>query len=182
MLAPGEQVMQQIRLALSAILLLLSLRASDADVSDFSGVWQMDPSRSESAHQAVPIGPVTLVIKQKAAEVSIETRRGQNHERGISSETLTYPLDGSESSTVGTSGVQIKAKAHWEGAKLITETERNVQGSTVTTVHVFSLDAGGKELKVDKTLTVQHGYQFEGASNTGTGKDVFIKSRVSIRK
>ena len=179
--------MQQIRLVLSAIVLLLSLQASDPEVSEFSGVWQMDPSRSESAHQAVPIGPVTLVIKQNAAEVSIETRRGQRHKRGISSETLTYRLDGSENSTAGNSGVQIKAKAHWEGTKLITETERNVQGSTVTTVNVFSLDASGKELMVDKTLAVQHGYQFQGArntgtANTGTAKDVFIKSRASVKK
>ena len=174
--------MQQIRLTLSTLALLFSLHASAQETVDFSGVWLMDPSRSESAHQAVPIGPITLVIKQNAAEVSIETRRGQNHKRGISSETLTDRLDGSESSTVGSSGVQIKAKAHWEGTKLITETERNIQGSTVTTVHVFSLDASGKELTVDKTLTVQHGYQSQGARNTGTGKDVFIKSRAPIKK
>ena len=42
-------------------------------------------------------------------------------------------------------------------------------------MHVFSLDASGKELTIDKTFTVQHGYQFQGAKNTGSGKDVFIK-------
>jgi hypothetical protein len=44
-------------------------------------------------------------------------------------------------------------------------------------MHVFSLDASGKELTIDKTFTVQHGYQFQGAKNTGSGKDVFIKRR-----
>ena len=174
--------MRQSRFVISTIAILFSLEGSAQETTDFSGVWQMDSSRSESAHQAVPIGPVTLIIKQNAAEVSIETRRAQKHKPAISSETLTFKLDGSENSIVGYSGAQIQATAHWEGRKLITETSRNIQGSTVTTMHVFSLDASGKELTIDKTLTVQHGYQFAGANNTGTGKDVFIKSRASLKK
>jgi len=35
---------------------------------DFSGTWKMDSSRSESAAQAEPIGPVTLVIAQTPNE------------------------------------------------------------------------------------------------------------------
>ena len=174
--------MQQIRFTLSTMAFLFSLQGTAQETTDFSGVWQMDPSRSESAHQAVPIGPVTLIIKQNPAELSIETRRAQKNKPAISSETLTFKLDGSENSIVGNTEAQIQAKAHWDGTKLITETSRNIQGSTVTTMHVFSLDASGKELTIDKTLTVQHGYQFEGANNTGRGKDVFIKSRGSFKK
>lgn len=173
--------MQPIRFTLSAMVFVLSLQASAPEVSDFSGVWQMDPSRSESAHQDVPIGPVTLIIKQSASDVSIETRRGQPHKRAISSETLAYKLDGSEISIAGDAG-EVKTKAHWDGTKLVTETERNVHDATVTTMHVFSLDASGKELTIDKTLTVQHGYQFPGAKNTGTGKDVFVKSKGPVKK
>ena len=174
--------MQQIRFTPCIMALLFALQGHAEQTSDFSGVWQMDPSRSESAHQAVPIGPVTLIIKQNASELSIETRRAQKNKPAISSETLTFKLDGSENSIVGNSGAQIQATAHWDGTKLITETSRNIQGSTVTTMHVFSLDASGKELTIDKTLTVQHGYQFQGANNTGTGKDVFIKNRGSLKK
>jgi hypothetical protein len=141
-----------------------------------SGVWQMDPSRSESAHQAQPIGPVTLVITRNADNLTIETRKGAGR-KSSSSEKLTYKFDGPAISTADTSGGQIKAKAHWDGPKLVTETARNVQGSTVTTMSVFSLDASGNELTVQKSLTVQHGYQFEGAANTGTAKDVFIRAR-----
>ena len=174
--------MQQIRFTTLTMALLFGLQGGAQETTDFSGVWQMDPSRSESAHQAVPIGPVTLIIKQNAAELSIETRRAQTHKPGVTSETLTFKLDGSENSIVGNFGAQVQAKAHWDGTKLITETLRNIQGSTVTTMHVFSLDASGKELTIDKTLTVQHGYQFERANNTGTGKDVFIKSRGSLKR
>jgi hypothetical protein len=100
----------------------------------------------------------------------------------LSSETLTYNLDGAERSIASNSGSTVKAKARWDGNRLMTETAREVQGSMVTTIHVFSLDPRGKELTVDKTLTVQHGYQFQGASNTGTGKDIFIRSRGPVQK
>ena len=126
---------------------------------------------------AIPIGPVTLIVKQSADELTIETRMGAKNKQAASSETLTFKLHGTENSIVGNSGAPIKVKAHLDGATLITETARNVQDSTVTTMDVFSLDASGKELTVHRTLTIQHGYQFPGAANTGTGKDVFIKSK-----
>jgi hypothetical protein len=148
---------------------------------DLTGAWQMDASRSESAHQATPIGPVTIMIERSADELSIETRKGSDRKPGPT-EKLTYRLDGSETSTVNNAGTQIKAKAHWDGSKLVTETTRNIQGSTVTTMCVFSLDASGNELTVDKSLTVQHGYQFEGAANTGTAKDVFTRSKRTVKK
>jgi ribosomal protein L27 len=150
--------------------------------ADFSGVWKMDPSRSESAHQSVAVGPVTLLITQNAAELTIETKTGERDKAAIANESLTYKLDGSENSVAGESGVPVKSKAHWDGAKLVAETTRNVKDSTVTTKYVYSLNPGGAEMAVDKTLTVQHGYQFQGANNIGTGKDVFVKQKAPVRQ
>lgn len=161
--------------ALTAVLALYFIASTHA-LTDFCGTWKMDPSRSESAHQAVPIGLVTLVIKQTPAEVSIETRKAENNKSAISSETLTYRLDGAENTT-GAPEAPIKAKAHWNGAKLVTETVRTLQGSTFTTKYVLSLDASGREMTIDKTLTIQHGYQAQQANNIGTGKDVFVKKK-----
>jgi hypothetical protein len=168
--------MRRILFAMSTMALVVSVPGSAQESPDFSGAWRMDPSRSESAHQAVPIGPVTLIIKQSADELRIETRRSEKHKAAVTSEALTFRL-GSESSIVGDSGVPIKVKAHFDGTKLVTETAREIQGSAVTTMQVFTLDASGKELTVHQTLTIQHGYQFPGAANTGTGTDVFVKIR-----
>ncbi|MEO8372354.1 MAG: hypothetical protein ABI806_24420 [Candidatus Solibacter sp.] len=142
----------------------------------------MDASRSESAHQAVPIGPVTLVIKQTADDLSIETRRGEKGS-AVKTETLTFKLTGMESSAVGNYGALVKLKAHWDGPKLIAETVRDANGATFSTMQVFSLDASGKELTVDKTLTIQHGYQSPGANanNVGKGRDVFVRGRAQPR-
>ena len=158
------------------LLLTFPFAAHAQGGSDFSGTWKMDPARSESAHQAVPIGPVTLIINQTATELRIETRRSQPGGTAIQSEILTYKLDGTESTIAAQTGAPpVKTKAHWNGDKLVTETERNVQDASVTTAYIHSLDPKKKELTVDKTLLIQHGYQFEGSKSYGTGRDVFIK-------
>jgi hypothetical protein len=151
---------------MSLAALLFSFPAYSQAAPDFSGSWKMDPSRSESAHQAVPIGPVTLLIQQTPNQITIETRRASNRE------ILTYKLDESETTTKG-----ITCRARWDGPKLILGTTRNVQDSTITTLQEHTLDPTGRELTIHKTLTVQHGYQFEGSKSSGSGTDVFIKTK-----
>ncbi len=149
---------------------------------DFSGTWKMDADRSESAHQAVPIGPVTLIVKQTATDLSVETLRSDPDKAKTQREVLTFKLDGAESTIAGNDDVPIKTRAHWEGTRLVLGTVRNIQGSTVTTLNVHSLDPKGKEMTVHKTLTVQHGYQSEEAKNSGTGTDVFVRTKASTPK
>ena len=176
--------MGHIKLAICTAAVFFTIPLFAQEGIDLSGTWQMDASRSESAHQAVPIGPVTLVIRQTADELSIETRRGEKGTSAVKTETLTFKLNGIESSAVGNYGALVKLKARWDGPKLIAETARNVQDATVSTVQIFSLDASGRELTVDKTLTIQHGYQSPGANNNnvGKGKDVFVRGRASAKK
>jgi hypothetical protein len=171
--------MPRTAMALFTLLPVFPFAAHTQGGSNFSGTWKMDPARSESAHQAVPIGPVTLVINQTALELRIETRRSERGGTAIQSEILTYRLDGADSTIAAETGVPVKTRAHWNAGKLVTETERKVQGSSVTTVYIHSLDPKGKELTVDKTLLVQHGYQFEGSKSYGTGRDVFVKAHRS---
>ena len=136
--------------------------------TDFSETWRMDSARSESAHQGTPIGPVTLVIRQTPRDISIVT------DTSTSTEKLTYRLDGEEI-TINSGANPVKVKAHWDGSRIVAETARNINDATVTTVAVLAIAASGKEMTIQRTLTVQHGYQSQDAKNTGSGKDVFIK-------
>jgi hypothetical protein len=176
MLQPGEVMSKKCFLLIPMLVLAIPDRGIANAGLDLSGTWKMDPSRSESAHQEVPIGPVVLVVKQTPADITIETRHTEPGKTAVQSEVLTYKLNGTETTTVPQGKDPVKTKAHWEGRKLITETERNINGASVTTRYVHTLNESRKELKVEKTLTVQHGYQFEGAKTSGTGTDVFIKS------
>lgn len=165
------------------VILLLPGQVCSQEVAWFTGVWRMDAERSESAHQAVPIGPVTLILKAIPTGLRIETRRTGKGKVRSTNENLEFRLDGSENVVSDNFGKPIKTKAHFDGPRLVTETVRNIQGSTVTSVQVFSLDASGNALTIDKTLTVQHGYQSTSpdANNAGKGRDVFVRSREGRR-
>ena len=149
---------------IAALVLTLSARAQGKP--DFTGTWTMDHTRSESAVQNDPIGPVTLVITQTPTEMRIETTRTQG------SSTVTYKLDGSEIKIPGGT-----AKSHWDGTMLVVEAVRDIQGQTVTTKETRQLSADGSEMLVETMLIVQHGYSLRGTPNYGTGKDVFVRSR-----
>jgi len=133
---------------------------------DFSGAWKMDPSRSESAAQAEPVGTIMLVITQTPGELKVETTRAE------ATSVVTYKLDGSNVRVAaGTSAT------HWEGTKLVTEGVFDVNGATVTTTETRTLSASGTEMLIERSVVVQHGYPntLRGTSNYVAGKDVFVR-------
>ena len=149
--------------------------AQDQDKQNFSGTWLMDESRSESAHQNIPMKPSTLIIAMSGGSMTLETTHQENARSSVD-ELIRVNLDGSESTTVA-NGVSIKAKGRWEGSSLIINTVRSIQQATVTTQYVYVLGAQGHELIIDKTLTVQHGYEGNAMNeNEGHGKDVFVRA------
>jgi hypothetical protein len=155
-----------------AIVFTMALALSAATLAqstpDFSGTWTMDATRSASAVQNEPIGPVTVVIAQSPAELRITTTQGQK------TTVEVIRLDGAESKVPGGT-----AKARWEGSTLVVESVRDIQGASVTTKQARTLAAGGSEMTVDAVLEVQHGYTLntKGTKNYGTGQDVYVRVR-----
>ncbi len=157
------------RTILSTILATLALASPEAK-TDFSGKWEMDATRSESAHSSTPSGPVTLLIKQDENDLTVETtRNGQT-------ETIVYKLDGSETKKPAQDNGPFQWSAKWDGTKLLTETHRNINRATVTVKELLSLDGTPRELVVERSLIVQHGYQMRGGKNYSSGKDIFKKA------
>jgi len=149
--------------------------ASAIGHSDFSGTWKMDPARSESAHQEIPVESSTLEIRVADNEVSVETTRSEGGKPDAFHERLTFRLDGTELTETGQGGVQVKCRARWDGPKLVTETHRNVNDSTVSTLYVYMLSGDAGTMTVDQTLTVQHGYQGLNSKSSGHGRDVYVR-------
>jgi hypothetical protein len=135
----------------AAVVLPFTVRAQTK--ADFSGTWTLDATKSDAPGGRGgrgPQGPVT--IKQTASEITI----GQ----------ATYKLDGSESvnQLQGRGGMtEAKSKAHWDGAKLVIETTRDIGGNSVTSTETRSLSADGKEMTVETSF------------NGNTRKTVFTK-------
>jgi hypothetical protein len=151
--------------AVVAAVALTMTAVEPQSLPDFSGTWTMDRERSESLHQSQPIEPPTLVITQTEGEFTIETRRS-------TSTTRTVYAIGPRSSA-GTATPAGASRAYWDGAALVTEGARTVQGQTVSVRETRTLDDSGSEMTVQTLLVVQHGYSFRGAQNYGASKDVF---------
>ena len=171
-------------IAISAFALISSGALFAQDVANYSGTWKSDPSRSESAHWATSVGPITLIISQTPTSISIETRTSPKDKELIANERLVFKLDGSENTMPGNAQVPVLCKARWEDGNLVTETARNLNGSTLTTHWVLALDPAGKELTLKKTLMVQHGYQWNASmvNTSGNATDIFVKVRAEGKK
>ncbi len=147
-----------------------------ANRPDFSGTWNIDPAHSESSHQDVPVQSSSMTIRTAGDMLTVETSRLDVGAATPFHETLQFRLDGSETVSTGDGGATVTGKARWNGPKLVLETVRNINDSTVTTLYVHTLGANGRTMTVDKTLTVQHGYMGRSAPTTGHGVDVFVRA------
>ena len=138
----------------------------------------MDPARSESAHEVVPVESSTLAIVLTETGMTMETTRREVGQAEAFHEKLILKLDGSVTTqNKSNPGTSVTAKAHWEGENLVVETSRVINEATVTTRYVHTLSTNGNEMTIDKTLTVQHGYEdVAKATNTGHGTDVFVRT------
>jgi hypothetical protein len=115
--------MTSLRPAVAAAVALTVATLDAQSRPDFSGTWTMDRERSESLHQSEPIEPPTIVITQDASELTIETKRSTSTTRAH------YTIV--PSSGPGNAPPAIGTRAFWDGAALVTEGNRTVQGQTV---------------------------------------------------
>ena len=143
---------------MTAVVLPFPARAQSKP--DFSGTWTLDTAKSDPPPQGRGGrgggggGGGTLTIKQAANELSV-TSEGRG-----GPQTLVYKLDGSESTNqvMGRGGAQsVKSTAKWDGASLVIETTRDLQGTPITTKEVRRLDNGGKEMVFESSTQTPNG-------------------------
>jgi hypothetical protein len=147
--------MKRVLLLAATMAVILPFAARAQGKPDFSGTWTLDTAKSDPAPSGRGGGgAASLTIKQTGTELSIQTEGRQGPQ------TMTYKLDGSESKNeqMGRGGAQtIVSKAKWDGASLVIDTTREIQGMSITTHEVRTLDNGGKEMKVESTTQTPQG-------------------------
>jgi hypothetical protein len=135
---------------------------------DFSGTWTVDTEKTEAAPATGGgrgpgdgrgpggmTGPLT--IKQTVGSISIESQGRQGMQ------TRTYKLDNSEQ-VIKFGQMEAKARARWEGDKIVIETlRRGGDGTPFMTSVTYSLNADG-------TLTA------ENTTPMGSRKVIYKKS------
>jgi hypothetical protein len=147
--------------ATSTVVLLSAVQARP----DFSGVWQLDNTRSDAAAYSDVPGPVRASITQSATSIQIDTTTS----RGTTS--VTYPF-----ATADTSQPPGPPVARWRGESLLTEAIRDIRGQSVTVQQTRWLANEGREMIVESVINVQHGYSALGAKTYGASRDVFVRA------
>ena len=139
----------------AALVVALAVSGYAQKKPDFSGTWTVDTDKSDPPPAGGPggggggrgpgmMGPLT--IKQTADSLSIESQGRQGNPQ-----SRIYKLDGSEQEiTFGQ--MTAKAKARWDGDKIVIETTRNGRdGTPFTTSVTYSLNADGTLTADNKT-------------------------------
>ena len=145
---------RRIVLLLSIAVLVVPFIARAQAKPDFSGTWTRDEAKSDPPVGRGRGGGSGHTIKQTATEIAI-TIAGRG-----GPETSIYKLDGSESTnqTQSPEGpLTVKSYVKWEGASLVIETTREIQGMTITTREVRTLDASGNEMTIEATTRAPQG-------------------------
>lgn len=129
--------------------LLLSFRTEAQNPVSFSGTWSLDNARSDGAFRDYQ---VTCKIKQDSRSISIEETFLPKEGEVITSQLVTYTLDGKETSKEEQGGTN-KKSAKWSGdRKSFTVTETRIVGdNTYGSNTVYKLSDDGKILTVSTT-------------------------------
>jgi hypothetical protein len=91
---------------------------------ELAGTWKAEDTGSgRGGVPGIPIA-TTIVIKVSREAVTIDSDTGSAR----TTQTSVYKLDGTENAVPGPLGWETKAKAAWEGDKLVVTTRRSIPG------------------------------------------------------
>ncbi|MBI3262259.1 MAG: hypothetical protein HYZ58_03800 [Acidobacteria bacterium] len=133
--------------------------------ASFAGTWNFDEAKSDPAPAGRGGGgggrgggrggavATTLVIKQTAAEVTIESTTGQG------SQTAVYKVGGESTVTMGRG--EMKAKTSWDGDKLVIDGTQNLStpNGDISIQRKDVISVAGNVLTIERTQTTQQGSQ-----------------------
>jgi len=152
------------RLLVMAIVLIAS-QCLAADTPNFSGIWKMDPARSDFGPQTPPES-AEYVVRHVGATISFNyTQDGK---------TMRVDLipDNEERISSTTAETAVWTKSYWSGSVLVIESRERQRfgtqaGTGIGWTSRWSLSPDGKELLIEKKLHTSDG-EF-------TQKVVFVK-------
>ncbi|MBL8230165.1 MAG: hypothetical protein JNL98_16875 [Bryobacterales bacterium] len=127
-----------------AILLVLNTAIWATDMPDFSGTWEIDPSKSQTA----PVPPPktqTLTIAHRDPELSVAQRTATGLPRDY-----RYRTDGKPVVNTSPHGVKMEATAGWDGAELVIRTSMSSGGLSVPMSERWVLAENGRVLRITR--------------------------------
>ena len=157
---PGKAAESKFSMARRSVLfgfflVILCLPGGNARAAtpDFSGYWKLNPAKSNFGSFPAPQSNTRQIV-QKGPRLSMTTV--QKGPQGEVTSEFVYTTDGKPVTNKQKSG-ESKGSAQWIGDKLMIETSRDVQGTTLLQKDIWTLSADGKTLTVDSHVTLPNG-------------------------
>jgi len=136
-------------ITLFSVFLLGSVRQAQA-APNFSGEWKMNIAKSDFGPLPAP-AVLTRTIKHHDPALEIATY--QKGARGEVNSELKYTTDG-KPCVNKVAGGEAKGTAEWNGDSLLIESERDFQGTPITSKEIWTVSDGGKTLTITNHVTV----------------------------
>ena len=134
---------------MSRLLLAILLALPVAAAPNLSGNWVLNLAKSQYGQFPAP-EVMTRRIQHMDPALSMSTY--QKGAQGEVTTELKYSTDGKP-----VVNGENKGSAHWEGDKLVIETSRDYQGTTLTQREEWTLSAVGKTLNVTTHVKLPNG-------------------------
>lgn len=147
----------------AAILQAAASQAALGPRADFSGVWTLDPARSETLTAGGQIERRVVVTHSGASFRVAPAAAGET--------VVTFPIV-EAAARAGSPGA-----AYWDGPALVTERQGTINGKSVTIKQSRRLTPGGAEMEVDTTVAIQHGYAEGEPLPQSKAHDVYVRAR-----
>jgi hypothetical protein len=128
-----------------------------AAVPNFTGEWKMNAAKSDFGNVPAP-DILTRSITHNEPEIEIKTH--QKGARGESTTELKYSTDG-KPAVNKINGSEAKGTARWDGASLIIESWREIQGMEIKSREAWSLSEDGKTLTIRNHISVPQQGDFD---------------------
>jgi hypothetical protein len=148
--------------AIVSVLVLATTTAIAQGGPDFSGNWRISQAKSSAGatgNNATISFPSEIVIKQQSGQLHVELRYPRSQVL-----TTVYKLDGSEITITLPSNVTEKARAAWDGDRLVITARRVVSSA----FGEFITDSKEAWSRTGNVLTIQKTQSSDGVTDAET--------------
>jgi hypothetical protein len=137
---------------------------------DLNGNWTLNPAKSGSPAQNIPITDMRLTIQQTSDEIRMESQVASDKPIIVVYPIMPAPKPPAEPLSGNA------RRAYWDGNRLVLERGTTISGQTVSLKESLTLSPDRSELTLERLVIVQHGYTLKGAKNYASVKDVFTRA------
>ena len=122
--------------------------------ANLSGDWKLNLAKSNFGRFPTPAS-ITRKISQDGLKLAITVV--QKGPQGEVTTQVAYTTDGKPVTNKVQGGGESKGSAQWIGDKLMIESSRDIQGTTLVQKDIWTISADGKSLTIDSHVTLPNG-------------------------